>query len=300
MRKLLIVTAVLVCLGALSGRAQDPAEPKAGPDPTERNLDVYQIRVDDTVEVIVYEEPQLSRQYLVPGNGHVSMPGLGKIQLLDRTPFEVEEVVSMKLKEEGIKTDVNVACIVTGYAPRTAYLVGAVHRSINLPVHREVRLLEFLAMSDALGSDRIDYAHITVRRTDENGTPFNFQVNLDDILERNQEEKNLVIFEGDLVRTRGLQGTDIQSSEFVYVLGKVGAPGRHPIIRGPTPFTLTKLIALVGDFLEFADRAKVKIIRQTPTGRQAFTVDFDDVIEGLVPDVELQPDDLIYVPESWI
>ena len=37
-----------------------------------------------------------------------------------------------------------------------------------------------------------------------------------------------------------------------------------------------------------------------PTGREQYIVDFDDIIEGKLPDFEMKPDDLVYVPENWI
>ena len=85
----------------------------------------------------------------------------------------------------------------------------------------------------------------------------------------------------------------------MYILGKVRNPGRHPVVHGRTSFTLTKLIALAGDFDEFANRSEVTVIRKTDTGRQRFIVDFDEIIEGKRPDVDLDADDLVYVPESF-
>ena len=81
------------------------------------------------------------------------------------------------------------------------------------------------------------------------------------------------------------------------MIGSVNNAGRHPIIQGRTPFTLTKLIARVGDFAQFADRSEVKIIRHTSTGRRFVELDFDEIIEGNLADFELEADDLIVVPE---
>ncbi len=294
MRKYLILAAVLLGLAAaaIHVQAQDP-------DPTRRDLKAYKLRVGDSVNIVVYGEPQLSRAYTVPGNGEISFPPVGKIALLGLTPFDVEDVIAQKLKDADVRTDVNVGCIVDVYAPRTAFILGSGTGIVPLPVHREVRLLEFLAVSNALQDPQLDLANVQIRRLDPDGNPFTIPVNVDDILERNMESKNVVVFEGDVVKVRRFEGSEVLANDFVYVLGKVGSPGRHPIIRGRTPFTLTKLIALTGDFLEFADRSKVRIIRYTATGRQTHILDFDDVIEGDVPDFELQADDLIYVPESF-
>src|SRR4030095_5363084 len=109
-----------------------------------------------------------------------------------------------------------------------------------------------------------DFSHVKVRRTGADGHPFTFEVNVDDILERNQEQQNIVIFENDIIIVPRLEEANPQSADWVYVLGKVRSPGPQPIIKGRTAFTVTKLVALCGDFQEFADRAKVRIIRVTP------------------------------------
>ena len=118
-------------------------------------------------------------------------------------------------------------------------------------------------------------------------------------MRRNDEQKNVIVFEDDIIYVPVLQSATPLAADWVYVLGKVGAPGRHAITEGRTGFTLTKCIALAGDFQEFANRSKVTIIRKTDTGRQRFVVDFDEIIEGKRPDVDLHPDDLIYVSETF-
>lgn len=81
----------------------------------------------------------------------------------------------------------------------------------------------------------------------------------------------------------------------VHVLGKVRRPGEIPWCER---MTLTKLIAISGDFEEFAKRTEVTIMRgSAPGGREV--VNFDDIIEGKREDVRLGAEDLVYVPESF-
>ncbi len=82
----------------------------------------------------------------------------------------------------------------------------------------------------------------------------------------------------------------------VYVLGKVAHPGRF---RWSKDLTLTKLIALCGDFQEFANRSSVRIIRTSSEGRVIIHVNVDDVLSGELPQIKLQRGDQIYVPESF-
>ncbi len=285
-----------------AGRSKEDAAPRAVKrgDPVRRDLSAYRLRVGDTFDVIVYLHEELTRLGItVPGNGEIAFPPIGKINLRDKTVFEVGAEIRLRLREEDFLTDPKVDCVITSYAPRMVYLVGAVHGTVSLPPHKNVRLLELLAMSGSLGNPLADFSRVTVKRYGPDGSSYNIDISVSDILERNVEEKNVVIFEGDYIIIRQLEEATPLSSDFVYILGKVRTPGRHPVVKGRTGFTLTKLIALAGDFDEFANRSKVTVIRKTDTGRQRFVVDFDEIIEGKRPDVDLSADDLVYVPESF-
>jgi protein involved in polysaccharide export with SLBB domain len=306
MRKLSWSVAAALCAALVGALVIPPAsgQDTKDKDPTLRDLDAYRLRVGDKVEILVYNGSKLtvetSAKLSVPGNGDVSMPPIGKIHLLDRTVFEVQEAVTAKFKDEGFLAVPNVTCVITDFEPRPVYLMGAVQGVVYLPVHRNMRILEVLAKAGTLGHVNADFTHVRVRRVGPDGKSFPFEVNVDDILERNQDQQNIVIFENDIIIVPRLDTANPNAADWVYVLGKVHGPGRQPIIKGRTAFTLTKLIAICGDFLEFADRTKVKIIRSTPTGREQYVVDFDDIIEGKLPDFEMKPDDLVYVPENWI
>jgi len=205
------------------------------------------------------------------------------------------------VKDKGFLQKPNVGCFVTTYAPRTVSVIGALQTTIPLPIHRNLRILELLAQTGGgLSLPDADFTQVRIRRLGNDGKPFIIEVNVEDVLERNDQTKNVIVREGDILIVPRLQSASPVSSEWVYVLGKVGAPGRHPLVKGKTPFTLTKLIAIVGDFTEFANRSRVKIIRTTETGRQFHEIDFDDSIDGARADFEMKADDVVYVPESFL
>lgn len=268
-------------------------------DPSQRDLSAYRLRVGDTLDIQVYQHAEFSRTYTVPGNGQVSFHPIGKIDLLDQTVFEVEAEIRRRLRSEEILTDPRVSVVVVQFSPRNVFLIGAVQGTVPLPTHKNVRVLQLLAMAGGLGNPTADFSNVTIRRTAADGTSYNIEISVADILQRNDEQKNVIVFEDDIIYVPVLQSATPLSADWVYVLGKVGSPGRHAITKGRTGFTLTKCIALAGDFQEFANRSKVTIIRKTDTGRQRFIVDFDEIIEGKRPDVDLQPDDLIYVSETF-
>ena len=279
-------------------------KPEKTPDPTVRDIDAYRLRVGDQLEVQIFNsgkpvgEP--TKTLTVPANGQVSFQPIGRVVLLGKTVEEVQEDIAKRLKESEVYISPQVGAIISRFEPRSVFLMGAVQGEVFLPVHRDMRILEVLARAGKLGSQGADFSHVTVRRDGRDGTSFPIEVNVDDILVRNENQQNIVIFENDIIIVPRLEAANPASAEWVYVLGKVREPGRVAFLRGRSPFTLTKLIAMCGDFLEFADRTKVKIIRTEAARRVPYIVDFDDIISTDRADFELKPDDLIFVPETWI
>lgn len=281
-------------------KAEQPVVAKApAGDPTERDFNAYRLRVGDQVDIVVFKFDSLKQSYVVPANGDISFMPVGKVNLLGKTVFEVEETIAQRLKDGDYVTEPRVGCIVTQYAPREVAIIGAFSAMAALPVHKNFRLIDLLAHAGAIQQGAADYAHVEVRRTSPDGKTHVIPVNVEQLLKGGSEAQNIVIFEGDMIYIPRLQAATPQSAEWVYVLGQVNSPGRHPIIQGRTPFTLTKLIAIVGDFKDYADRSEVRIIRQTESGRTFFKLDFDEIIEGNEADFILQADDLVYVAERF-
>src|SRR5690348_16013051 len=101
----LVTSLVLALLGAAALAIAVPFASGQDKDPTLRNLDDYRLRVGDRIQVLVYNAnktvPESQATLSVPGNGDVSVPPIGKIHLLDRTVFDVQEAVAQKYKDLG-------------------------------------------------------------------------------------------------------------------------------------------------------------------------------------------------------
>lgn len=78
-----------------------------------------------------------------------------------------------------------------------------------------------------------------------------------------------------------------------YVGGQVRQPGRQ-IYIGET--TITKAIQSSGDFTDFADKKRVKLIRP---GQKPVIVNCVEALENPSKDLPVFPGDKIYVPQRW-
>lgn len=90
----------------------------------------------------------------------------------------------------------------------------------------------------------------------------------------------------------------------IYLVGAVRGPGPQDI-SSDEQLTVSKAILRAGGFAEFADQKNVRITRSPGTGpveKQTFTVNVAQIFEkGKTElDVNLQPGDLIFIPERMI
>lgn len=287
---ILTLVALVLPIGRRSTWAQSDETRPAGAELIEP---AYKLVVDDRIQVVV-EGHDMTREYLVPANGEVSFPPIGRVKLLDKTTEQLETEIAAAFRERGQLTDPTIFVIIMAYAPRKAFLIGAITNQIALPVHTKYGILEVLSMAGA-SPQAGDFRNVAIIRKGQDGAYFRFSINVEDVL-TGSFEKNIIVMPDDIIHIPGFQ--DLAQTAYVYVLGKVNRPGRYAFIPGRETLTLTKLLSLSGDFHQFANQSAVKILRKEGNRTRSIVIDFDEIIDLDVTDPVLQADDLLYVPES--
>lgn len=83
----------------------------------------------------------------------------------------------------------------------------------------------------------------------------------------------------------------------IMILGHVGRPGAYPLPEDGNP-TILKAIVDVGGFTQMANSDGTRIIRTLPSGKKiTLNPHINQVMSGRKPDLDLEPGDLIIVPE---
>ena len=84
-------------------------------------------------------------------------------------------------------------------------------------------------------------------------------------------------------------------SKRIYLLGKINRPGEYALQKN---MTIVHAISLAGGLAEWADASDIKLIRKIKGTEKTFRVDYDAIVSGedLGQNVQLQPDDTIFVP----
>lgn len=275
---------LFVALGARAG------EPEAVADPAPR-IDIYRIAPGDTVAVTVLRRADLSTQVMVPREGTVVLPGAGVVQAAGRGVEELaRDVVELLAARERLR-DARVVVSIVAYGSRKAFIFGARAGAlaVDLPAERDTTLLQAIAASGGFAPDA-DRERVRITRRPSGRAPRVIAVDARAISAGDTPALDPVLRPGDVVH--------VPRREPVYVLGQVKRQGALPI-PFEYPLTVSKAIALSEGFTPYARRNRVTVSRRTAKGVERFTVDAGAVLAGgdLDADLELEPGDMVYVPE---
>jgi polysaccharide biosynthesis/export protein len=92
----------------------------------------------------------------------------------------------------------------------------------------------------------------------------------------------------------------VPKAAVVYVLGDVSKPGGYPMSTNNSRMTVLQAIALAGYANHTAAVGKSRLVRETAEGVEEIDLQVGAIQKGKKPDVALLPDDVVYVPFSFM
>jgi polysaccharide export outer membrane protein len=116
-------------------------------------------------------------------------------------------------------------------------------------------------------------------------------INLNQLVESGDATNNIILQAGDIVT--------VPHAGIVYILGAVARPGGFVLANDRAQMTTLKILALSGGLNPTAKKDHAFIIRKDNQGQQhQVPVDLKKVMDFTTEDVQLQPSDILYVPNS--
>jgi polysaccharide biosynthesis/export protein len=116
-------------------------------------------------------------------------------------------------------------------------------------------------------------------------------VNLYQLMEAGNTSNNILLQAGDVVT--------VPHAGIVYVLGAVGRPGGFVLTNDREQLSTLKILALAGGFTRTAKTDHAVVIRKDAQGQQhEVALDLKKIQNRQAEDVQLQPSDILYIPES--
>ena len=83
-------------------------------------------------------------------------------------------------------------------------------------------------------------------------------------------------------------------------LAMSGRPGGFVMQNNHSQLTLLQAVALAGGTLSSAVPSHARLIRRSDSGYKETQINFSAIQKGKAPDLQLNPDDVIYIPYSYL
>jgi polysaccharide biosynthesis/export protein len=261
----------------------------------------YLINPDDLLDLYVMDVPELSRTYRVSPTGQVTLPLLSKpLDVAGLTLNEFADLTTRELKTRGLVSDARVTINVKESRTHSVAIAGAVKKPQIYFVLARTTLLDVISQAEGLAEDASSVAYISrgeiakrmLEKRGELGTEI-VTVDLEKLLYTGDPRLNIDIYPGDRVT--------VAPAGVVYVVGAVNKPGGFALTANRKRLTVLQAVALAEDMKSTAVANKAMIVRrgpQYPEGREEIPVKLKAVLAGKSADVELQADDILFIPDS--
>ena len=179
----------------LAGCAARPLSPPP-PDPNPMDREDYVIGVTDVLQISVWKNPELTVSVPVRPDGKISYPLLDDVQAEGLKAMELKEILARELAEYITSPDVTV--IVIEMNSQFVSLIGSVAANARIPLTRDLRVLEAIAMAGGFKTFA-DKDNIRIVRRGEGGDEVEYRFDYDAYIKGKAPGTNIVLRNGDTI-----------------------------------------------------------------------------------------------------
>ncbi len=249
----------------------------------------YRIGAKDLLEIRVLGEDKLTTTVRVSEDGKITFPYLGEIHVDGLTAAQLEKTLSRLLEEKYI-INPQVRVSIKEFRSKRVSILGAVSKQGSYELLGRTTLLEILAEAGGLARDA--GKEIIVIRQQADGSNLTFKIPVEDLMNKGQAELNILLEPDDIINI------PVDQVVHIYIYGQVKNPGAIQVLRSNLP-TVVRAIAQAGGFTERAAKGSVVIRRKDAAGKEKeIKVNIKSIQKNKAKDVQLEPDDVVFVPET--
>lgn len=264
----------------------------------------YVIGSGDLLGIEVFDVPELSRDVRVNETGYISLPLMpSKVRAGGLTPFQLQDKLAELLQTNGLVSTPQVSVSVKEQHSQPITVIGAVKNPMVIQALRKITLLQALSQAGGIADDAGSSVIVTRPVPDVSNSagpgdasapsaPQVFTINMSDVLETGDARFNIPIIGGDVV--------SVPRAGIIYVVGAVTRPGGFLLQNDLDHMTMLKMLSLAGGTTNTAKMRNAVILRKNlDTGkRDQVPVDLKKVMSLKTQDVQMQANDILFVPDS--
>ena len=158
----------------------------------------YRLQPTDVISITVHKQPDLSTMARVTTDGCITFPLLGKVKVQDLTISETEQKLKALLEKDYL-VNAQVIVFIESYHSRQVSVIGEVKTpgKYDMPGEKDITLMQAIAMAEGF-TKHADITKVRVMRI-ENGEKKTIVINVKDITEKGEKDKDIVLKPEDIV-----------------------------------------------------------------------------------------------------
>ncbi|MFB3778145.1 MAG: polysaccharide biosynthesis/export family protein [Bryobacteraceae bacterium] len=297
------VCAVFLAAGLAAAAAGSPA---AGPPADERGRsgsasEGYVLGPEDQVKIWALGVEEIpDRPFRIDADGGIDLPLVGRVEAVGLTLDQLREVLLKRLASQVWRPQVSVELVEFGSQPVT--VLGAVGNPGIHQLQGRRNLAEMLSLAGGLRQDAGYSVKITRLRKfgtvplasaqwDPTGEYSVGEMAVRDLLNANNPAQNVTIQPYDVIT--------VPTAEKIYVIGTVNKAGAI-VLNDRESISVLQAISMAEGLARTAKPESSKILRMPDGGaeRAELPVDVKRILAGRAVDVQLQANDVLFVPDS--
>jgi polysaccharide export outer membrane protein len=261
----------------------------------------YLLGPGDQLSIFVADLPDefADKTFRIDSTGDLSLPVAGHVHAAGLTTAALESEIKAHLT---VMKNPQVTVALAAFGSQAVSVLGAVNSPGIRQLEGHKTLFEMLSASGGLRPDAgylvnvtrdLKYGRIPLPDAiiDPSGACSVASIHLKDIINATNPSENIAILPGDTI--------SVPRADLVYAVGSVIKPGGFPLNEHESLSAL-QVVSLAEGITKTAASDKAKILRSVPGNpeRVEIAVNLKQLMAGRGSDVKLQPDDILFVPNS--
>jgi polysaccharide biosynthesis/export protein len=294
--RLMLLVFVTLAGGAF-GTAQKPLVERHQPGVSE-----YVLGPGDQISIQVQDLQEISTQPIrIDPNGYIDVPLIGPTEVGGLTIDDCRNAIAKLVSKYVSNPQVTINLVQN--ESRSVSVIGSVNTPGVHSTQGPQRLIQAISMAGGVRNDAGSRVIITREARwgllplptavmDSRGTFSTATISLHDLLSAKFPDDNIFVDPGDVI--------SIPKAEVVYVLGTGKRAGGFPLEEKDS-ISLLQTLSLAEGFDHDASPGKARILRPGAAGEskvKEIPVNITRIMSGKDPDVQMYPNDVLYVPSS--
>lgn len=240
----------------------------------------------DMVQVKVFDTPELDQVARVTDSGSIPLIMGGDVTISSKTPEAASRMIEKVLIDGHFLLHPRVSVTIAEYATQKVSILGEVKVPGAYAINTPRSVIDVLTLAGGL-NDVADRKVVIERRGTREKVPY-FVSNQPDVI----LDSAVTVNPGDTVI--------VPKAGIVYVMGDVAHPGGYTMTNNEAQISVLQLVARAGGTNHSAVPAGARLIRKTANSYMDTPLRLSAMQKGKQPDLQLEANDIIYVPFSYL